>query len=194
MKRSTSTGMTEPARAESTCPNCDSTNVRAYKRIDTFNYGVGQDAVRLSAEIPAYRCGSCGLEFSGEGAEHLRHRAVCEHLGLLTPARITSIRARYGLSRAKFAAISRIGMATLARWESGETLQNAAMDVYMRLLARPDVYDLVVSGEIFEEADSARDVAPPGPKERFRSLGKLDPAEQARRTERSQGFWLDRAA
>jgi DNA-binding transcriptional regulator YiaG len=153
-------------------------------------YGTGENAVRLSAEIPAHRCADCGLEFSGEEAERLRHQAVCDYLGLLSPARIAETRVRYDLSRAKFAAISRIGMATLARWESGETLQNPAMDVYVRLLSHRHVFDLVASGAIFEKAVEATKAVRVVSGERFPAFSKLDPTEQARRVERGQDFSL----
>lgn len=175
------------------CPNCDSRNVSARRIVDRFDYGMGRETVQLSAEIPAYECADCGLQYSGEEAERLRHEAVCNHLRLLVPARIAEIRANYGLSRVKFAEVSRIGMATLSRWEGGETLQNAAMDMYMRLLERPDIYRLVASGELFAERDPHRTLVQKqvsGCTTRFRALEKRDPVEVVRLTQRSREFSL----
>lgn len=52
----------------------------------------------------------------------------------LTEAEIVQIRKRWGLSREKFAKLTGIGEASLARWEGGYLVQNAAMDNYLRLL------------------------------------------------------------
>jgi hypothetical protein len=38
------------------------------------------------------------------------------------------------MRRGEFASLTRLGEATLARWEAGTTLQNAAYDKYLRLL------------------------------------------------------------
>lgn len=191
MKHTTNGTQTSTRPSDSRrCPNCDSLNVSTHQIVDRFEYGVGREAVQLSAEIPAHQCADCGLQYSGEEAERLRHEAVCNHLRLLIPTRIAEIRSKYGLSRAKFAEVSRIGMATLSRWESGETLQNAAMDLYVRLLARSDIYKLVASGELFvEEKHSIQSDISIG-STRFRALEKRDPAEQVRRAQRGREFSL----
>ena len=54
---------------------------------------------------------------------------------LLSPEEIKAIRKHLGLSRAEFARLTRIGEASLARWETGHIVQNAAMDNYLRLLS-----------------------------------------------------------
>jgi DNA-binding transcriptional regulator YiaG len=105
---------------------------------DTFAYGVGADATQLSAVVPVRTCADCGMQFTDEEGERLRHEAVCRHLGLLTPSEIRDIRISYGMRRAEFANVTKLGEATLARWESGSTLPNAAYDRYMRLLRVPD--------------------------------------------------------
>ncbi len=194
MKRTTIGSTSETSNRAVQCPNCDSMHVQTHTKVDRFMYGIGPDAVQLSAEIPAHRCSNCGLEFSGDEAERLRHQAVCDHLGLLRPTRIAEVRSRYDLTRAKFAAVSRIGMATLARWESGETLQNAAMDVYMRLLSRREVYRLVASGEIFEESREVVTTMRAARSDRFRALSKVEPEACTRLAERGQSFRLDCAA
>jgi transcriptional regulator with XRE-family HTH domain len=52
----------------------------------------------------------------------------------LTPAEITAIRERYHLSRAEFARLTRIGEASLARWEGGLIIQNGSIDQLLYLL------------------------------------------------------------
>jgi putative zinc finger/helix-turn-helix YgiT family protein len=133
------------------CPNCESTDLDELTAVDKFPYGSEKDSVELTAVIPVSRCRSCGLEFSGAEAERKRDEAIRRHLRLLSPQRIAEIRATYGLTRTAFAEISRVGLATLVRWENGETFQNRAMDLYMRLLERPENFQLLASGAILEE-------------------------------------------
>jgi DNA-binding transcriptional regulator YiaG len=117
------------------CPNCDSLDVKTIIQTDRFDYGVGQDATTLEVEVPLRTCASCGFEYTDSEAEDIRHEAVCRHLGLLTPSEIEAIRSRFGPTRAEFASKSRIGEASLARWEAGHIFQNAANDNYIYLLA-----------------------------------------------------------
>ena len=56
-------------------------------------------------------------------------------MGLLTPAEIRSIRERLGLTQEQFTKLTRVGEATICRWERGRLLQNPAMDRYLRLIA-----------------------------------------------------------
>lgn len=123
------------------CPNCDSTDVRTTLETDRFDYGSGQDATTLSAEIPLRTCASCGFEYTDAETEDIRHEVVCRHLGLLTPSEIEAIRNHFGPTRAEFALRSRIGEASLARWEAGQIFQNAANDNYIYLLAFPENWE-----------------------------------------------------
>jgi len=56
----------------------------------------------------------------------------------MTPAEIVALRNKYRLTRAQFAEKTRIGEASLARWETGELIQNPANDGYMYLLSFPE--------------------------------------------------------
>lgn len=121
------------------CPICE--EVAAGKvEAQTFPYGNNDDAVQLSVRIPVYRCTNCELEFTGDEAEVSRHEAVCDHLGVLPPRRIRELRLRHGLSRAEFAKLTRIGEASIARWESGNKIQSPGYDQYLRLLMDPNVF------------------------------------------------------
>jgi putative zinc finger/helix-turn-helix YgiT family protein len=125
-----------PAETAGTvCPNCGSARIESYMHDERFLYGAGEAAVELCATVPIRRCANCGFEFTDEAAETARHEAVCRHLGVLSPAEILKIRKDSGLSRAEFARLSRIGEASLHRWENGLLIQNPAMDSYLRLLA-----------------------------------------------------------
>ncbi len=116
------------------CPNCDAMDIRTTWLEDTFPYGVGAELVQLTARVPLRTCAACGCEYYDEEAEDARHDAVCRHLGVQTPGEIATLRKRYGLSRAEFARLTKLGEATIARWERGALVQNAANDRYLYLL------------------------------------------------------------
>jgi len=120
------------------CPNCGSVRVESRAEREPFSYGIGDKAVELYSTISVRKCADCGFEFTDEAAENSRHEAVCRHLGVLPPADILKIRKESGLSRAEFARLTRIGEASLHRWENGLLIQNPAMDNYLRLLAYPE--------------------------------------------------------
>lgn len=61
----------------------------------------------------------------------------------LTPAEIRAIRVKHHCNRARFAKYTKIGAATLARWESGDLTPTAALDHYLRLLNDPAIFSLV---------------------------------------------------
>jgi DNA-binding transcriptional regulator YiaG len=57
----------------------------------------------------------------------------------MTPAEVRAVRQKAGsLSRAEFARITRLGEATIGRWERGELIQNAANDQLLYLLTFPE--------------------------------------------------------
>lgn len=121
-----------------TCGFCGGSRVNTRFENDEFLYGEGVDAVVLSATIPVHQCEACGAQFTGDAAEDIRHEAVCNHLGVLTPSEIRQLRERHHLSRGDFAKLTRIGEATIARWERGALIQNAGYDQLLRLLQLDD--------------------------------------------------------
>lgn len=130
------------------CIACGSSDVSTRTVQEEFEYGAGSNPIRIRVRVPVHRCATCESEYSDADAEDIRHEAVCRYLGVLTPDEVRAIRSKLGLSRQRFADVTRIGVATLARWESGEVIQNAAMDAYLRLVARADIYHLLESGRL----------------------------------------------
>src|SRR6266571_1459205 len=120
------------------CPQCGRTPIDTEIHPQRFRYGEGDEAVELVASVPVRRCACCGFEYLDEKAETARHEAVCRHLRVMNPREILDLRIRYGLSRGDFARLTRLGEATIARWERGELIQNAANDSYLRLLTYAD--------------------------------------------------------
>ncbi len=121
------------------CPDCESDRVVTEWIDHRFPYGRDDSAIELSARIPVRRCEECGDQFLDAEAEDLMHEAVCRHLGVMTPREVRDIRRQSGrLSRAEFSRITRLGEATIGRWERGELIQNAAYDQLLYLLTFPE--------------------------------------------------------
>ena len=116
------------------CPNCGHADVKTTVTEDAFTYGEGPSAVNLTATVPLRTCLKCGFQFLDAAAEDAQHEAVCRHLGVMTPSQMQALRRKYGLSRVSFAQITKLGEATIARWERGEFIQNAAYDQLLYLL------------------------------------------------------------
>lgn len=123
---------------EITCAACGGNNLSRRMEMDEFEYGAGEGAVSLSAHVVVFACNDCEFEFTGPSAEVARHETVCRHLGIMTPAEIRDLRGRYGLSRQSFASITRLGAASIARWEAGSLHQNRAYDSLLFLLCFED--------------------------------------------------------
>jgi putative zinc finger/helix-turn-helix YgiT family protein len=144
----------EPERIK--CPTCGDHNVRTTLETETFSYGDGPEAVELTVRIPVRTCDSCGFQFTDDIAEEARHEAVCRHLGMMSPKEIQRIRKAYGMSRADFARLTRIGEASLARWESGQLIQSSAYDHFLYLLSFPENLERLKSRRSGEQPLSSR--------------------------------------
>ena len=116
------------------CGECGSKRVKTTWQSYKFPYGVGTDAVELSCEVPVRNCEDCDFTFIDIEAEYLCHEAICKHLGVMTPKKIKSLRELYKLTQAQFCEITKLGEATLSRWERGILVQNSAYDNYLYLL------------------------------------------------------------
>jgi DNA-binding transcriptional regulator YiaG len=168
------------------CPNCGAVGIQTRFFNEKFKYGAEGNAVELEARVPFRRCPTCEFEYTDAEAEDLRHEAICRHLKRMIPAEVAGVRKRYDLSRDVFAAKSRLGEASLARWESGQLIQNAAYDNYLFLLTFEDnmrrLEERFISRGIEISAKSAREYdverretryAPTVPA-RFRALANPD--------------------
>ena len=120
------------------CPSCGAHDVSSTTELEHFRYGDKEDAAMLSASIQVHHCASCHFSFTTEDAAERRHEAVCRHLGVLTPKEVRGVRESYHLSQEVFSKLSKIGKASLARWESGVLVQNQANDNLLYLLTFDD--------------------------------------------------------
>lgn len=152
--------MQEKSHPVGNCPECDGTKLSTSYEIETIPYGSGDKLVNLSCRVPVRKCGSCGFTFTDDEAADIRHEAVCRYLNVLTPTEIVAIRKHYNLSRSEFSKLTHIGEASLARWENGYLIQNAANDQLLFLLRYPENAERLrirearaFNGERLEEAN-----------------------------------------
>ena len=73
---------------DATCPLCGREGVITSWKDHTFSYGSGESQVELTVSVPVRRCDACEFEYLDESAERLKHDAVCDHLGVLSPIEI----------------------------------------------------------------------------------------------------------
>ena len=119
------------------CPECGESAVVTVPTRHRFRYA-GEKPAMIDVTLPVRHCQECGFDFLDHEAEQVQHEAVCKHLGLLTPRQIRELRIDLGLSRVELARLTGFGEATIARWERGSLIQNAANDRYLKLLAHRD--------------------------------------------------------
>jgi len=125
------------------CPECGSGNVKTSEEEYSFPYGVGEYAVNLKPRVPIRTCSDCGFSFLDHFGEGICHEAVCKHLGVMTPSQIKALRGLYELTQAQFSEITKLGEATLSRWERGVVIQNQAYDNYLYLLGFKENFQMV---------------------------------------------------
>ena len=120
------------------CPICGGEDISTTMTSHEFDYGSGDSPAKLLAMVPVRWCESCGFEYLDDVAEQLKHKAVCDHLGVLAPDQVRKIREDLGMTRAAFADTTGLGEASLNRWENGLSVQTHANDCFLRLLAHPE--------------------------------------------------------
>lgn len=155
---------------EVTCPACGSSQVGSELIDHRFPYGDEVKGIELTARVPLRECSECDEQFLDSEAEDLMHDAVCRHLGVMCPAEVRSIRKQSGgLSQSEFASLTRLGAATIGRWERGQLIQNAAYDQFLYLLTFPENM-IRLRGRV-DNAESTRTTA--NPTERATTLRAL---------------------
>jgi DNA-binding XRE family transcriptional regulator len=137
------------------CADCGSSNVETFEEDYTFAYGIGEGRVELTTRIPIRKCGNCGFSYRDCIADDICHEAVCRHLGVMTPAKIRALRELHGLTQAQFSEVTKLGEATLSRWERGVVIQNQAYDNYLYLLAFSKNFDRVRERDVQAETEGA---------------------------------------
>lgn len=117
-----------------TCEICGLDGVSESTVRQQFEYGEHPNSTLLSADVPVFTCTECDSQYMDERAEKARHDAACVHLGRLTSVEVMEIRVKRRMTRDSFSEITGLGAASLARWETGKSVQSPANDKYLRLL------------------------------------------------------------
>ena len=128
----------EVVKPELRCPLCGATEIETSIIPFSFEYGSGDAAAKLNVDVPLRNCDACDIEYLDEEGERIKHEAICQHLGVLSPREIRHIRKNCSNTRTSFAEITGLGEASLNRWENGLSIQTHANDRYLRLLDYPD--------------------------------------------------------
>jgi putative zinc finger/helix-turn-helix YgiT family protein len=123
---------------EALCPQCGEPRLESVQVEETFDHGGRKKPIRVTARLSVKRCRNCAFVFEDWQTERARHRAACAQVGVQSPDEIRSIRNSYELSQKEFARLTRLGAATLNRWERGHLIQNGAYDDYLYLLRFPE--------------------------------------------------------
>lgn len=123
-----------PVLSWDACPSCGTT---MKSRLGAFRERVNGEEIRVPS-IPHLRCPECReVMFDLVDAQRLHGKAVEMYRRkheLLSAAEIRAIRERHGLTQAELARLLRLGGNSISRWESGRNVQNAAMDLLLRLV------------------------------------------------------------
>ena len=158
---------------EISCPQCGGGQITTSIETEKFNYGRGSDAFEIQVQLPVRNCKNCEFQFLDDVSEEIRHEAVCRHLGVLTPVEVSEIRKKYNLNRQQFSKLTKIGEASLARWEAGSLIQSQAYDQFLYLLTFEENLDRIIKrlSEKGEKVEQKKDLQ--GRKERKQIIPKL---------------------
>jgi len=100
----------------------------------------------------------------------------------MVPAEVLDLRSSYGLTRAEFAEATRIGEASLARWETGQLIQNPANDNFLYLLRFRENWERLKARFKIVPAERTNVVEIP------RRFPNLDAVALGRKREEGRGF------
>ncbi len=126
------------------CPRCESEDIERNLTNYTFDYGSGDKKIKINAKkVPVMSCKKCDIEFLDKHGEMIEHEAICRHFGVLTPSEIKRMREHLGYTQEGFAKLTKIGVASLVRWEKGASIQSPSNNNYLRLLESPYVIKIL---------------------------------------------------
>jgi putative zinc finger/helix-turn-helix YgiT family protein len=115
------------------CPGCGEASPWSRVKVPQTQEFRGE---ALEVTAPLRRCSSCGFSLlTTEDATALTQATVAtwqEKHGLLTASDMTQRRKKLGLSQKGLSEVSRLGSASIKRWESGLVAQTEAHDTVLR--------------------------------------------------------------
>jgi DNA-binding transcriptional regulator YiaG len=147
-----------------TCPKCGSCHIEIIEIEHKFPYGKENECIELTANVPSIKCSECGLQVLDKNADEICHDAVCNYLKIMSPKQIKSLRDLYVLTQSQFCEITKLGEATLSRWERGIIIQNYAYDNYLYLLGFEENIDRLIARQ------GSANIVKENQKPRFRNI------------------------
>lgn len=126
-----------------TCALCGSKTAFTSMQDHVFDYRHNGKMVTLNVQVPVIECETCDEVYFGDGAEEIKHEAVCTFLGRLSPKEIVQLRKNLKMSQAQLADATGIGVASIKRWERGLVIQGAALDRQLRNLEPKVMHEAV---------------------------------------------------
>jgi YgiT-type zinc finger domain-containing protein len=96
--------------------------------------GDGETRIVIAENVPVKVCEVCGETLSGLKAACIHREAIARTFGLLAGEEVRSFREELGKSLSEFATMTGIPEDDLSNWERSRTLQDRALDRYLRLL------------------------------------------------------------
>ena len=126
------------------CPVCEVAGLKAHSQDMAFEYKGKQITV---ANIKQFACPVCGESFIDKNDRKKLEKLLTDERrkvdGLLSSEEIKKIRSKFGVTQVQFAKALKVGEKNFARYESGQSVQSAAMDDLLRVLkAFPQAYKL----------------------------------------------------
>ena len=119
---------------DNACPRC---GTLMQTESGELPFSVNGEEVRVP-DVNHSHCPKCGeVVLRHDQARDIRERAIEQYRrqqGLLSAREIRAIRERFGLTQGDLARLLRLGGNTISRWESGRTVQTAALDILLRLI------------------------------------------------------------
>ena len=120
------------SRVES-CPQCSSTSLAQH---DEQRQIRAPDGTELPYAAQYSLCLTCGFEYYTARQTRLASRAAAgalrKHAGLLPPADMIALRAKYDLTQEDLEKIFRFGKKSVTRWEAGSVCQSRSADSLLR--------------------------------------------------------------
>jgi putative zinc finger/helix-turn-helix YgiT family protein len=100
-----------------------------------FNDGENETTLKVPG-MTWLECESCGEVTLSDEAMDLIQEAKYEHLGLLSPAEIMTLRKKLGKNQEEMADLLGVGRKTYCRWENGTFFQTRANNKYLCWIIR----------------------------------------------------------
>lgn len=115
------------------CDDCGGDAYDAVVRKEMTVKHEGKQHLIVVDDLPVLRCEKCGELFGDNRTDSRIQEALCQHLGVLTPAEILRSRGFWGLTQADVARDTGLAVETISRWENCQQVPTRANDKLLRV-------------------------------------------------------------